>query len=126
MSERRLPLKIVLRLPTPTGLTFLSGLLAGAGINMLTSAATGESTTSAGMVTVDAIAWVAAAVFLFSAAQRLETAQRHAASHTADLTALESQSEYEKQLDLVADRIVTLLILTVISLAAAVTLLPLI
>ena len=126
MSGRPLALGIVSRLPSPTALTFLSGLFAGAGINMLTSTATGESSTSAGSVAFDAVAWVAAAAFLSWVAHRLDAVQRQAAFYIMDpnLSPAVKQAELDKQLGRIAPATTVLLALTVVCLVAAVLLLP--
>ncbi|WP_433060203.1 hypothetical protein [Dactylosporangium sp. CS-033363] len=68
-----------LRLPGPSSLNFLAGIFAGAGINLLTSVATGpEGTVSTGKVAVDSLCWVAAAGFLTWAAQLVEHGERDA------------------------------------------------
>ena len=47
--------------PPPPALNFLAGLVAGAGINMLTSVATAPGETSTMAIVVDAAVWVLAA-----------------------------------------------------------------
>jgi hypothetical protein len=126
VTRRRPVLRIVLLLPNPTALNFLAGLFAGAGINMLTSTATGESSTSAGAVALDAVVWVAAAVFMAWVAHRLDAAQRQASFFTTNpyLEPDEKRAEYEKQLDETAPVTALLLGLTLVCLIAATLLLP--
>lgn len=124
--KRRFALAVVLRLPSPTALTFLAGLFAGAGINLLTSTATGEPGVNAGAVALDAISWVAAAAFLSWVAHRLDATQRQAALYIMDpnLSPAVKQAEHEKQLDEIAGVTTLLLALTLACLVAAVLLLP--
>jgi hypothetical protein len=62
---------------SPSLLNFLSGLAAGAGINLLTSIE-GGSTFSKGKIVVDSVIWVVDAVFLAYAAHVAETVERQA------------------------------------------------
>jgi hypothetical protein len=59
-------------------LNFLSGLAAGAGINLLTSI-TGGSTESHTEIVIDSFIWIAVAVFLAYAAHLSEATERDAA-----------------------------------------------
>jgi hypothetical protein len=61
-------------------LNFLAGLLAGAGINLLTAVATGPTDVSSHDVGMDAVFWVVAAAFSASAAHVVEGAVRKAAA----------------------------------------------
>jgi hypothetical protein len=119
-------LRVVRHLPSPTALTFLAGLFAGAGINMLTSAAVGEAGGTTKMIIFDALAWVAAAGFLTSAAQRLDSAEREASFYIVDpnLSPVEKQAERGKQIEKVANATAALVGLTILALAAAILLLP--
>jgi hypothetical protein len=126
VTQRRLVLRLILRMPSPTALTFLAGLFAGAGINMLTSTATGESGGTTRAVALDAIAWVAAAAFLTTAAHQLEVAERDAALHimNPNLSAAERRAERDRYFDKVAGVTASLIGLTMLSILAAVLLLP--
>ena len=68
-------------------LNFIAGLLAGAGINMLTSVETGPTSVPTHNVVVDSVAWVVAAGFVAAAAHSAETAERR-----ADLASRETYS----------------------------------
>lgn len=118
-------MRIVHYLPSSSSLTFLAGLFAGAGINMLTSAAIGESGTSTWTIILDSLAWVAAAGFLTSAARRLDAADREASFYILDpnLSANEKRAVRERQLDKVARTTVVMVGLTGLALVAAVLLL---
>lgn len=126
MIQRRLVLRLILRLPSPTALTFLAGLFAGAGINMLTSTATGESGATAKAVALDAIAWVTAAAFLTTAAHQLDIAEREAGFHIMDanLSADEKRAERNHYFDKIAGVTAALIGLTLLSVLAAILLLP--
>lgn len=107
-------------------MNFLAGLFAGAGINMITSVATspdGDAPTLA--IGLDSATWVLAAAFLTWAAQVLQSAERDADLQIApDFSARERQQvrDLYRQESLRAVRIP--LGLTVISLLAAIALLP--
>src|SRR4051812_28764147 len=74
-------------------LNFLAGILAGAGINLITSVATGPgSTVSIPMVFVDTVLWVIAAGLLTWAAQIVQRGERE-----ADLEINRNLSEIEKR-----------------------------
>ena len=53
--------RTVMRILSPSALTFLAGLFAGAGINMLTSVATGPADPPTSAIVVDSAMWVLAA-----------------------------------------------------------------
>lgn len=59
-------------------LNFIAGLLAGAGINMLTSVEAGPTSVPTHKIVIDSLGWVAAAGFSAAAAHRAETAERRA------------------------------------------------
>jgi hypothetical protein len=59
-------------------LNFLAGLLAGAGINLLTGLETGPSRVPDRAIVIDSIAWIGAAVFAASAARFSEIAEQRA------------------------------------------------
>jgi hypothetical protein len=126
VTPASLMLRIVRHLPSPTALTFLAGLFAGAGINMLTSAAVGEAGGTTRMIVLDALAWVAAAGFLTAAAQRLDGAEREASVYIMDpnLSPIEKQAERAKQIEKVANATAVLGGLTILALVAAILLLP--
>jgi len=80
------------RLLPPALLNFVSGLLAGAGINLLTGVATGPATVSTRAIIIDSVVWVVAAVFAAGAAHVAEGAERK-----ADLAITERFTAKEKQ-----------------------------
>jgi hypothetical protein len=59
-------------------LNFLAGLLAGAGINLLTAIETGPTSVPGHVIVVDSLAWIGAAMFAASAAHVAETAEQRA------------------------------------------------
>jgi hypothetical protein len=66
-------------LPASSSLNFLAGIFAGAGINLITSVATGpEGDISSAKIAVDSALWVAAAAFLTWAAQVVHRGERDA------------------------------------------------
>lgn len=66
-------------LPPPPALNFFAGLFAGAGINMVTSIATGLSeSTSKTAIVVDSLLWLLSAATLTWAAQVIEHEERDA------------------------------------------------
>jgi hypothetical protein len=112
-----------MRLPTPNMLIFVGGLMAGAGINLLTSAATGEA--GLGVVIVaDSVAWVAAAAMLTGAATLLQSAEREAAllDHP-DFNLEQRQEILQVAAQSVAGRVKLLLAGSALATAAAVFLL---
>jgi len=75
-----------------SSLNFLAGILAGAGINLITSVATGpDSTVSIPLVALDTALWVVAAGLLTWAAQIVQRGERE-----ADLEINRNLSEVEK------------------------------
>lgn len=62
----------------PSLLNFVAGLLAGAGINLLTSVATGPVGVPSREVVLDSLVWVVAAVFSAGAAHVAEGSERRA------------------------------------------------
>src|SRR5215831_6391146 len=76
----------------PSLLNFSAGILAGAGINLLTSVATGPTTVSTNRIIVDSIVWVGAASFAAAAASIAESAERK-----ADLVITERLRSDEKE-----------------------------
>ncbi|WP_433376055.1 hypothetical protein ACQPZX_07110 [Actinoplanes sp. CA-142083] len=112
-----------MRLPAPNMLIFVAGLMAGAGINLLTSAAVGE--TGLGVVIVaDSVAWVAAAALLTWAATLLQNAEREAAllDHR-DFTSQQRREILQVAADAVAVRVRILLAGGLLATAVAVFLL---
>lgn len=59
-------------------LNFLAGLLAGAGLNLLTALETGPTKAPEHAIVIDSLAWIGAAVFAASAAHVAGTAEQHA------------------------------------------------
>ncbi|WP_436523043.1 hypothetical protein [Actinoplanes sp. HUAS TT8] len=83
----------MMMLPASSSLNFLAGIFAGAGINLVTSIATGpEGDVSTGKVVLDSAFWVLTAAFLTWAAQVLQNGERD-----ADLDIDRDFSEAEKQ-----------------------------
>ena len=76
----------------PSLLNFSAGILAGAGINLLTSIATGPVTVSTSGVIADSAVWVVSAIFVAAAASIAENAERR-----ADLEITERLSRAEKE-----------------------------
>ncbi len=107
-------------------MNFLAGLFAGAGINMITSVATSpDSDAPALTIGLDSATWVLAAGFLTWAAQVLQSSERDADLQIApDFSPRERQQvrDLYRQESLRAVRIP--LGLTLISLVAAIALLP--
>ena len=116
---------LIYHVPSPTTLTFFAGLFAGAGINILTSAATEQFPSPMRQVAVsDAVLWVVAAGFLVAAAQRLEAAEREAARYAdPHLGPAERHEVRKSMIDRVAGSTAVLFGLAVLSLIAAVLLL---
>ncbi|AGL18794.1 hypothetical protein [Actinoplanes sp. N902-109] len=67
------------RLPTATLLNFLAGLLAGTGINLLTSSAVGDAGGLRAVTVADSVAWVLSAGLLTVAATALQNSELAAA-----------------------------------------------
>src|SRR4051812_5745910 len=66
-------------LPAPSSLNFLAGIFAGAGINLITSVATGpDGGISTLKISIDALLWVLAAGFLTWVAQIVQHGERDA------------------------------------------------
>jgi hypothetical protein len=114
-------------LPAPSSLNFLAGLFAGAGINMLTSVSTGPpGGTSTAKVGLDSFLWVFAAGFLTWAARILENAERDAqlvfVGHR--ITEEEKREILESYRRKAGPRVQLAIGLTVVSVVAAILLLP--
>jgi len=91
-------------IPTPasSSLNFLAGIFAGAGINLITSVATGpEADVSTGKIAFDSGLWVLAAAFLTWAAQVLQGGERDAdlviTQHLTDLEKHEIRQLYQRR-----------------------------
>ena len=66
-------------LPASSSLNFLAGIFAGAGINLITSVATGpQAEVSTMKIALDSVLWVATAAFLTWAAQVVQRGERDA------------------------------------------------
>ncbi|GAA4606670.1 hypothetical protein BJY16_005945 [Actinoplanes octamycinicus] len=108
--------------PSPSMLNFLAGLLAGTGINLLTSSAVDDKGLG-DLVVVDSVAWVAAAAALTGMATLLQNAER-------DAVPIREPDEDERRelqqimVERVARRVVALAAAAVVALGVAVALLP--
>jgi hypothetical protein len=104
-------------------LIFVGGLMAGAGINLLTSAAVGETGLGA-VIVADCAAWVAGAAMLTGAATLLQNAEREAAllDHR-DFTSQQRREILQVAAETVAGRVKLLLAGSGLATAAAVVLL---
>jgi hypothetical protein len=113
-------------MPAPSSLNFLAGIFAGAGINLITSVATGpEGPVSTGKVAVDAVLWGLAAAFLTWAAQVLQHGERDADLYIdRDFSDAEKLEIREQYLRAALRRARLPLVLTLLSFVAAVLLLP--
>ena len=113
-------------LPGSSSLNFVAGIFAGAGINMITSVATGpESGVSTLKIAIDSAFWVLAAGFLTWAAQLLQSSERDADLQiTPDLTPPERREVRNLHLSEALLAVRLPLGLTFVSLLAAVALLP--
>lgn len=113
-------------LPGSSSLNFLAGIFAGAGINMITSVATGPAGgVSTLKIAFDSVSWVLAAGFLTWAAQLLQAGEREAdlqITRTFSPAERRQTRELHRRQSLQAVRLPILL--TAISLVAAVALLP--
>lgn len=115
-----------IELPASSSLNFLAGIFAGAGINLLTSVATGpEADVSNAKIAIDSLFWVAAAACLTWAAQVVQRGERNAdAEIRGRLTEIEKE-EVRDSLERQSWRRARLPIaLTVVSLIGSVVLLP--
>jgi hypothetical protein len=114
-------------LPPSSLLNFLAGIFASAGINLLTSVATGpEADVSTAKIAIDSCCWVVAAAFLTWAAQVIRRSER--STDVAAVNGLLSGEEKEEQRDAIREqtwRKARLPIaLTVVSVIGSVILLP--
>lgn len=108
----------------PSLLNFVSGLAAGAGINLLTSLS-GVPTATRTTTVVDSIAWIFAAAFLAATAQIVEGVERDAALAIDNmLTKAERRAILYDEMMLVRTRYRVALALSAASLASSVALVP--
>lgn len=107
-------------------MNFLAGIFAGAGINMITSVATGpEGSVSTVKIALDSAFWVLAAAFLTWAAQVLQSGERDAELQIAPGFTPRERQEVRDLYRMKSLHAVRLpLGLTIISLLAAIALLP--
>ena len=120
-------MNLISALPSPSMLNFLAGLFAGAGINMLTSVATGPpGNISTAKIALDSVLWVVAAGFLTWAARILETADQGAERRISGLkiTEEEKQDIIEEYRKTARRRVELAIVLTLLSVLAAVLLMP--
>ncbi|GIE99679.1 hypothetical protein Ari01nite_71440 [Paractinoplanes rishiriensis] len=113
------------RFPAPGTLNFLAGLLAGAGINLLTSAAVGDGGGLGIHIVLDSVAWVSGAALLTSAATMLGNADRQAALLiTPEFNDMERRQIRTLEINRVARPVRWLLLGAFACVAVAVALLP--
>lgn len=107
-------------------MNFLAGIFAGAGINMITSVATApEGGVSTAKIALDSALWVLVAAFLTWAAQLLQSGERDADLQIAPGFSPGERHEVRELYRMKSLQAVRLpLGLTVISLLAAIALLP--
>jgi hypothetical protein len=113
-------------LPSASPLNFVAGLFAGAGINMLTSVSAGApGQASSFKLGLDSFLWVLAAGFLTWAARIIENAEREAALYIDRAMGQQERAQIrEENLRYVAPRAVRAIVLTALSVFAAILLLP--
>lgn len=106
----------------PSLLNFIAGLLAGAGINLLTSVATGPTAASDQKIVIDSIIWVLSAIFAAYAAHVAEGAERRAELRITDrLSAAEKHAIMRDEAAKVSGKFWPLVVIAVfIGVAAAV------
>jgi hypothetical protein len=108
----------------PSLLNFVSGLAAGAGINLLTSLS-GVPTATRTTTVVDSVAWICAAVFLAATAQIVEGVERDAALAIDNtLTKVERRAILHDEMTEVRTRYCVALALSACSLASSMALVP--
>jgi hypothetical protein len=108
----------------PALLNFISGLAAGAGINLLTSLS-GLSPSARTTTVVDSVAWLIAAVFLAATAQIVEGVERDAALAIDNtLTKAERHDILHDEMAEVATRYRIALGLSAVSLVSSMVLVP--
>jgi hypothetical protein len=113
-------------LPASSSLNFLAGIFAGAGINLITSVATGpEGGVSTIKIALDSALWVVAAAFLTWAAQAVQRGERDADLLIAPNFSEGERREVRELHQRTALRHARLpLILTMVSLVGALVMLP--
>ena len=113
-------------LPASSSLNFLAGIFAGAGINLITSVATGpEPDVSSTKIGIDSALWVAAAAFCTWAAQVVQRGERDADMEIQGrLTPKEKEGIRDHFERRSWHRARIPIILTVVSLAGSVAFLP--
>lgn len=113
--------------PASSSLNFLAGICAGAGINLITSVATGpETDVSVAKIALDSALWVLSAAFLTWAAQIVQRGERDAefAMIGDEFTTVEKQDIREKRTRESWQAARLPIVLTVISLIGSIVLLP--
>ena len=112
--------------PAPSSLNFLAGIFAGAGINLITTVATGPAPdVSTGAVDIDSLLWVLAAAFLTWAAQVLQHGERDADLYVdRNFSEAEKREIREQYLRSALRKARLPLVLTTLSLLGAIALLP--
>ncbi|MDN3351648.1 hypothetical protein [Actinomadura sp. DC4] len=116
LTERVLPSSL---------LNFLAGLLAGAGINLLTAVETGPTEVPSGKIVVDSTAWVAASVFAAWAAHIANGAERRAdLAMDEHLTAEEKNGIFRTESARISGKFWSLVSLTAASVLLAILLIP--
>lgn len=112
--------------PASSSLNFLAGIFAGAGINLITSVATGpEADVSNTKIALDSALWVVTAAFLTWAAQVVQRGERDADLEIQGRLTLAEKEEIRDHLERQSWRRARLpVILTVVSLVGSVVLLP--
>ncbi|GIM97369.1 hypothetical protein [Paractinoplanes toevensis] len=113
-------------LPASSSLNFLAGIFAGAGINLITSVATGpEAEVSSTKIALDSVLWVAAAACLTWAAQVVQRGERDADVEVQGRLTQEEKEEIRDHLERRSWRRARLpIILTVVFVIGSVALLP--
>jgi hypothetical protein len=115
-----------LALPAASSLTFGAGILAGAGLNLLTTTAIAAPPhVSTATVVVDAVLWILAAAFLFGAAQPIRQGEREADQEISGRLTPDERQEIRRVLERRSwRRAGRPLVLSVVALAGALALLP--
>lgn len=106
-------------------LNFLSGLFAGAGLNLITQAQTGPLTQPKWTVLLDSVPWIATSVFQAWAGHIVQGAESEAELlYTAGLTTEERQAIARGEKRKVAQRYKVLMLTSLVTFALALTLTP--
>ncbi|GAA2344279.1 hypothetical protein [Dactylosporangium salmoneum] len=118
--------RLGMSLPAPSSLNFLAGIFAGAGINLITSVATGpDGGISTAKISLDSLLWVVAAGLLTWAAQVVQHGERDADLHIdPDFSDVEKREIRERYMGEALRRARVPLVLTAVSVVFAVLLLP--